>query len=190
MRVAARLFVVWMLSLPAMASGPSPHCGPQQDEVGKLVCSDATLAALDQRMDDFYTKAVLQSDDRPSLVADQRGWLQARDECAADPQPRACIADSYRTRIAELQIRNGLVMAPKAVAFSCDDKTQPFTAAFYNDIDPPAAVLTWGDDQAIALQAPAGSGIHYSTRGVDYREHQGEATVDFHGHALKCRPIR
>ncbi len=190
MRVAARLIVVWMLSLPAVASGPASDCGPQEDEIGKLVCSDSELAALDQRMDAFYKEAVLQSDDRPTLVADQRGWLQLRDECAARPAPRACVANSYRNRIAELQIRNGLVMAPKAVEFTCEDDTQPFTVAFYNDIDPPAAVLTWGDDQAIALQAPAASGIHYATRGVDYREHQGEATVDFHGHTLKCRPLR
>ena len=188
MRIAAGVFAVSILSLPVATAGPS-GCNAD-DDVGRQVCADAELSALDQRTNELYRQAVLQSDDRPTLIAAQRGWLQARDECADSPLARACIANSYRTRIAELQIQNGLVMAPEAVEFTCDDGSQPFTATFYNDIDPPAAVLTWGDDQVIALRAPATGGIHYATRGVDYREHKGEATVDFHGHALKCRPLR
>ena len=30
------------------------------------------------------------------------------------------------------------------------------------------------------FSAPSGSGIHYSTRGVDYREHQGEFSLTSH----------
>lgn len=185
MRVAACLVVVSLLPLAAVAS---PDC--ERSDVARMVCADAGLSALDRRTTELYTRAVLRSEDRPGLVAAQRGWMQSRDACADSAQPRACIADSYRTRIAELQIHSGLVMAPRTVEFACDDDRQPLTVAFYNDIDPRAAVLTWGDDQVIALQAPSGSGIHYSTRGVDYREHQGEVDVDFHGTALKCRPLR
>jgi uncharacterized protein len=65
---------------------------------------------------------------------------------------------------------------------------QPFAATFYNETDPPSAVLTHGDDQVIAFVAPSGSGARYEAANVEFWEHQGEASVEWRGKALVCRP--
>ncbi|MEG3050923.1 MAG: MliC family protein, partial [Thermomonas sp.] len=80
-----------------------------------------------------------------------------------------------------------LVVIPSAVEFRCDDNSKPFTATFYND-EPRAAVLTWGNDQAIVPAAPSASGARYAADGVEFWEHQGEAKVDFFGNKLTCKP--
>jgi uncharacterized protein len=61
---------------------------------------------------------------------------------------------------------------------------------FYNQLDPQAAVLTWGNDQAIVFPVPAASGARYGREGVDFWEHQGEATVEFYGTRMTCRAAK
>ena len=105
------------------------------------------------------------------------------------PDPRACTEQSYRTRIVELQIKSGQLVAPKAVSFACTGgKDDPFLATFYNETDPPSAAFTYGNDQVIAVVAPSGSGARYTAANVEFWEHQGEATVKWFGTELKCRP--
>ena len=75
---------------------------------------------------------------------------------------------------------------PSAVEYRCDDNSKPFTATFYND-EPRAVVLTWGNDQAIVPAAMSASGARYAADGVEFWEHQGEASVDFFGNTLTCK---
>ncbi len=74
-----------------------------------------------------------------------------------------------------------------AVEYRCDDNSKAFTATFYNDA-PRAAVVTWGNDQAIVPEAPSASGARYAAQGIEFWEHQGEARVDFFGNKLTCTP--
>ena len=157
----------------------------------KLICQDAGLAALDRRMADVFAAAIQAwpADVAAEQRAYQRGWIAGRNECWKDPDPRACTEQSYRTRIVELQIKSGQLVAPKAVGFACTGgKDEPFLATFYNETDPPSAVFTYGDDQVVAFVAPSGSGARYTAANVEYWEHQGEATVQWFGTELKCRP--
>jgi uncharacterized protein len=48
--------------------------------------------------------------------------------------------------------------------------------------------MVFGNDQAIVFPQPAASGAKYGRTGVEYWEHQGEASVDFFGNKLSCRP--
>ena len=50
--------------------------------------------------------------------------------------------------------------------------------------------MTWGNDQAIVFPQPAASGAKYGRVGIEYWEHQGEASVDFFGNKLSCKPVR
>jgi uncharacterized protein len=100
----------------------------------------------------------------------------------------ACITEAGKTRQVQRQLESGAVATPAAVAFDCDGDDRPFTAVFYNDLEPEAAVLTWGDDTAIVFPALAASGARYAGNGVEFWEHQGEARVDFRGQPLVCRP--
>nr|WP_298124560.1 MliC family protein [uncultured Pseudoxanthomonas sp.] len=166
---------------PALAP-PSFDCAKAASEAEKLVCTDAELAALDHQLAARYAEA---KDIDPAV---QRGWVKGRDECWKADDARLCVLESYRTRLVELAI-HAPVVVPKAVEYRCDDNSKPFTMTYYNDLDPQAAVMTWGNDQAIVFPQPAASGARYGRSGIEYWEHQGEASVDFFGNKLSCRPV-
>lgn len=166
---------------PALAP-PSFDCAKAASEAEKLVCTDAELAALDRQLAARYAEA---KDIDPAV---QRGWVKGRDECWKADDARLCVLESYRTRLVELAI-HAPVVVPKAVEYRCDDNSKPFTMTYYNDLDPQAAVMTWGNDQAIVFPQPAASGARYGRSGIEYWEHQGEASVDFFGNKLSCRPV-
>jgi len=172
-------------------SAPTFDCGKASGLVEKLICEDAGLAALDRRMAEVYTKA---TKEWPANVAKeqrtyQRGWIKGRNDCWKADDPRACTQLSYRTRIVELQIKSGQLMAPTPVGYACTgSEDKPFFATFYQQTDPPSAVITYGNDQVIAFVAPSGSGAKYTASNVELWEHQGEASVNWFGTMLTCHP--
>ena len=104
------------------------------------------------------------------------------------PQPEA--TSEQRKLMVELAIAAPGAAVPKPVAFRCSNNREPFTMTYYNDIDPQAAVMMLGNDQAIVFPQPAASGAKYGRVGVEYWEHQGEASVDFFGNKLSCTPVK
>jgi uncharacterized protein len=181
-------------SAPDAAAQAAPattsfNCATASGEDEKIVCADPALAALDRQLASVYADALAAPGaDTNTLKATQRGWVKGRGDCwKADDKP-ACVRESYLTRLVELQINSGKVIVPTPVEYACDDASKPFTVVFYNDLDPKAAVITWGDDQAIAFPKPSASGIRYGRDGLDFQEHQGVATVDFWGNKLSCKP--
>lgn len=176
---------------PAADPAPSFDCAAAADESEKIVCADPALAALDRRLAAVYADALASPRaDAAMIKAGQRGWIKGRADCwKADDKP-ACVREAYLTQIVQLQLDSGQVMVPSAVEYRCDEASKPFTVTFYNDLDPRAAVITWGSDQAIAFPRPAASGARYGREGLDFWEHQGEAKVDFYGNALTCTPVR
>ncbi|CAN7168456.1 MliC family protein [Pseudoxanthomonas sp. LjRoot168] len=167
---------------PAL-SPPSFDCAKAQAVAERLVCGDAELAALDRQLARRYADA------RDTDPATQRGWAKGRDDCWKADDLRLCVLESYRTRLVELAIAAPGVVVPKTVEYRCSDNRLPFTMVYYNDIDPQAAVMTWGNDQAIVFPQPAASGAKYGRVGIEYWEHQGEASVDFFGNKLTCKPV-
>ena len=170
-----------------VASAPSFDCSRSPGEFEQMVCKDPALSALDRQLADTFAQALAKATDKETLQATQRGWIKSRDECwKADDKP-ACVREAYIVRIVDLRVQHNLVVIPTAVEYRCDDNSKPFTAAFYND-EPRAVVLTWGDDQAIVPAAMSASGARYAARGIEFWEHQGEASVDFFGNTLSCKP--
>lgn len=169
-------------------AGPSYDCAKAQD-VEQRVCQSAELSVLDRRMAAAYKSNLAATDaaTQKRLRAEQRGWLRSRDECWKASDQNLCITLSYQMRLVQLQIQSGAVMAPKAVEFACGENSKPFTAAFYDKLEPHAAILTYGGDQTIAIIQRSASGAHYSNDGVDFREHQGEARVTWYGTQLTCK---
>jgi uncharacterized protein len=161
---------------------PSFDCAKAVSEAERLVCGDAELAALDRQLSARYREA------KDADPAAQRGWAKGRDDCWKAPDARLCVLEAYRTRLVELAIAAPGTVVPKAVEYRCSNNREPFTMTYYNDLDPQAAVMTLGNDQAIVFPQPAASGAKYGRVGVEYWEHQGEASVDFFGNKLSCRP--
>ncbi|MGE8217118.1 Membrane-bound lysozyme-inhibitor of c-type lysozyme [compost metagenome] len=165
---------------------PSFDCAKAASEAETLVCGDARLAALDRQLAALY-KRVQTSPDELDIAAEQRGWVKGRDACWQAVDRHRCVLESYQTRIVELNIGSGTVAAPTPVQYQCDDASKPVSVVFYNELDPQAAVVSWGKDQAIVFPAQAASGSRYTREGVEFWEHQGEATLDFYGTALSCK---
>lgn len=179
------------VSPPAAAATdgkPSFNCAAAASEAEKLVCSDPALAALDRRLAEVYARAsAAPGADQGRLAAEQHGWAKGRDDCWKSIERSRCVSEAYMTRTAQLQIDNGEAPAPEAAAYECDDTSKRFTVVYYNDLDPKTAVVTWGDDQALAFPMMAASGARYGREGMEIWEHQGELSVDFHGNRFTCR---
>ena len=171
---------------PVADATPSFDCAKASSEAEKLVCSTPALAALDRRLAEVYAAAKAKMPDN-EVVGWQRGWVKGRDECWKSEDKPRCVEESYKTRIVELLINTTDVMVPTPVEYACDDNSKPFTMVFYNDLDPRAAVMTWGNDQAIVFPVPAASGARYGREGAEFWEHPGEVKVDFFGNALTCK---
>ncbi len=177
----------------ATASGPSFDCGQAEGQVQELICSNDSLAALDRLLADVYAIALenFPRDELAGLKAEQRGWIKGRDDCWKAEDVSACVAEEYYRRTVALQIQSGQLMAPTPVSYNCEtSQPMPFTAVFYRDTRPASVVLTYGQDQVIAFATPSASGARYSSGGVEFWEHQGEATVNWFGEQWKCRVIR
>lgn len=168
---------------------PSFDCAKAESVAEKLVCTDYGLAGLDNRLAEVYAAELAKPDASKDLAAYQRGWVKGRDDCWKADDKHLCVEEAYRTNIAYLQINSPGAMAATPVEFKCDDNSKPFTMAYYNNYDDKPAVIRLGNDQAIIFPQPAASGAKYGRTGIEFWEHQGNATVDFFGIKLECSPM-
>jgi len=166
--------------------GPSFDCAKAANDAEKTVCGDARLSALDRELAALYREAQTGPGEL-DVAAEQRGWIKGRDACWQAVDANRCLLESYQTRIVELRLASPSAPAAKAVQYACDDASKPLSVAFYNALDPQVAVIRLGRDQAIAFAAPSASGARYTREGVEFWEHQGEATLDFYGTRLSCK---
>ena len=177
------------VAVRAQPAGPTFDCGKAAGKVETLICADASLATLDRRLADVYARAITESPAHEAATqkALQRGWIKGRDDCWKSAAVKTCVEREYRSRIVELQIVSGQVQGLAPVSFRCTGApAAPVTATFYNETEPPSAVLTVGTDQVIAFRQPAASGISYTGNDVDYREHQGAVTLKWFGATIAC----
>jgi len=169
---------------------PSFDCAKAHAEAEQQVCGDARLAALDRQLAALY-KRVQTSPDELDIAAEQRGWIKGRDACSRAVDPHRCLVESYQTRLVELTLNAGGIQVPAKVEYRCDDNSKPVTAVFYNDIDPTAAVISWGNDQAIVFPVPVtreeNNGGRWGREGVDLRTHNDQTTLEFYGTTLQCQ---
>jgi uncharacterized protein len=176
MEASMRILVV-LLSVCALAvllaSSPSFDCAKAAGQVEALLCKDEDLAKLDRKMAEVYNAALraMSEGDRKTERAAQQQWLKDRNakretwrsesRCAQGRDVKNCVTALYEARIAELQIKSGLVRVPAPVLYDCDN-AETVTAYFYNDTPIPAAVLNLGSAaQDLAILHPSGSGARY-----------------------------
>ncbi len=168
---------------------PSFECSKAESEAEKLVCSDYSLAAHDNRLAELYAAALANPEASDDLAATQRGWVKGRDDCWKADDKKTCIAEAYMTRIAELQINSPGAVAATPVEFTCNDDSKPLAMAYYNAYDNTPAVITLGSDQTIIFPQNAASGARYGRTGISFWEHQGKVSVDFFGIKLECTAL-
>lgn len=140
----------------AAPAAPSFACAAARSAAETLVCKDAELMSLDTWLASVLAKAQRAEPANAAaarLAAEQADWAKARDACATTPsEARACIADAYRHRIAELGARWQLVPPEQTVRFSCDDASEA-VATFYNAEPLPSARVEIGDATEVFVGA-------------------------------------
>lgn len=166
--------------------GPSFDCAKAASDAEKTVCGDARLSALDRELAALY-KAAQTGPGELDVAAEQRGWIKGRDACWQAVDANRCLVESYQTRIVEVRLSSASAPAAKAVQYTCDEASKPLSVVFHNELDLQVAVVRLGRDQAITFAAPSASGSRYTREGVEFWEHQGEATLEFYGTRLSCK---
>ncbi|WP_052408821.1 lysozyme inhibitor LprI family protein [Paraburkholderia acidipaludis] len=84
----------------SLAHAASFHCPHNASASERLICSDPQLSALDDKLAALYRGAVEATPDTTALEADRISQWQWRQHNCKD---KACVADWYDRRIAELQ---------------------------------------------------------------------------------------
>lgn len=180
----------------AAASESSKHPGPsfsctraKPSSTEALICADAGLSALDRKLAAVYAAASRKATNEspPGLKAEQRGWIQGRDDCWKRPEQHTCVRDEYVRRIAELQARYRLVPGTVPVFFACNDNPADEIVATYFKTTPPTLIAERGDSVSLMFLQPSASGARYQGRNETLWEHQGEALVTWGPGASEMR---
>jgi uncharacterized protein len=158
-RASALLAISLGLPAAALAEGPTFNCAKAQGEVEKLICSDASLAALDRRLDEVYKAASAKAKGKLAtpLREEQRGWVKGRNDCwKANGQQtwitatwtvdtvKDCVDAQYRLRTSELQAVWRL-LPPKTVSYACQNNPANEVVANLFETDPPTIRMERGD---------------------------------------------
>jgi uncharacterized protein YecT (DUF1311 family) len=176
------------LALPAasLAAAPTFDCAKAQGEVEQLICRDAALATLDQRLATAYKAATASAKGNLAtrLREEQRGWVKARNECwkAKGVETwitatwtvktvEACVDAQYRLRTSELQALWRL-LPPRTVSYACQGNPANEVVANFFDTDPATIRLERGDRTATLWRVGAASAGKYEGQNVSV-VHQG-----------------
>lgn len=93
--------ILGVMACVQSASAASFDCTKASTSVEKMICANATISALDDKLSQAYaaTAAKASGDDRKRLLAEQKHWLKTtRDVCSSD----VCLIHAYWSRQAEL----------------------------------------------------------------------------------------
>ncbi len=174
-----KAFVVTVVLLALSGRCWSMHqafdCNKASSRVGKLICTNAELGALDQKMSSVYAQAQeKESDGRLSnLETEQRAWIMRRYAC----EKATCVSRVYRERIADLQAQYRLVMANGPFFFLCLSKPAGELKVSFFETDPPTMIAELVKQTVLMRLQPSASGTRYQGKSASYWEHHDEAMV-------------
>lgn len=180
-RLQLAALCIGYFGLPAVtqAQAPTFDCAKASGEVETLICKDAALAALDQRLAETYKAAQAKASGEmaKALREEQRGWISGRNDCwkASDQtwitatwtvaSVRDCVDAQYRLRISELQALWRL-LPPTTVSYACNGNPANEVVANYFATDPPTIRLERGDRTATLWRVVQGAEGLYEGQNV------------------------
>ncbi|RON09893.1 hypothetical protein BK659_08230 [Pseudomonas brassicacearum] len=166
----------------ANAAPPSPlfktsfDCAKASASVEKLICRDPQLAQMDIELTRLYRLALTDehSVSRPDKVMiDQQFWIEARNQCASTPAPKACTIRSYAERAHQLRQGSAIVrtkdpdrLTEGPLVFRCTGINALIAATFFST-QPGVVYLKWANSSITLSQVQSDSGTHYT--GKDYQ---------------------
>lgn len=176
----------------ALAQGPTFDCTKAQGEVEELICSDASLAALDQKLAEVYKEASAKAKDglATELRETQRGWIGGRNDCWKAKQQtwitatwtvdtvQDCVAAQYRLRTSELQAAWQL-LPPQTVSYTCQNNPANEVVANFFATDPATIRLERGDRTVTLWQVGAAGEGKYEGQNVSLVHDGGTMQVSW-----------
>ncbi|MHC8354187.1 hypothetical protein ACYZTL_02820 [Pseudomonas sp. LB3P81] len=151
-------------------------CATASATVEKLICRTPQLKQMDIELTRLYRLAL--TDDhsvpRPDKVEiEQRFWVDARNQCSAGADPKACTIRSYAERAHQLRQGSAIArtkdpsrLTDGPVAFRCAGFNALIAATFFN-VEPRVVYLKWANTSVTLIQVPNDFATQYN--GKDYR---------------------
>lgn len=96
-----RLIVLGIFFIVPSAHAASFDCAKASTTMEKAICSDASLSVLDEKLNEAYRQSLVNTQDRKTLISDQRQWLR---DTAMYCQQLSCLKAAYQTRLLQLTI--------------------------------------------------------------------------------------
>lgn len=93
------LLCAFLCMAPVTVGAASFSCDGKLTAVGKMICTDSELSALDVRLTALYSIELAMSHSKRELSSSQRAWLKERRSKCRD---ESCLTALYRRRIDEL----------------------------------------------------------------------------------------
>lgn len=176
----------------ALAQGPTFDCVKASGEVEKMICNDASLAALDRKLDHVYKDASAKAKNNlaTKLREDQRGWIKGRNDCwKAKAQTwitatwtvdtvKACVDAQYRLRTSELQALWQLI-SPKTISYTCQNNPANEVVANFFETDPATIRLERGDRTVTMWLVGAASEGNYEGQNISLVHKSNELKVSW-----------
>lgn len=146
-------------------------CALAKVTIEKLICRDPQLKQMDMEVFRLYRLALTDERAVPppkKIIVDQQFWVDARSQCGADPDPKACAIRRYAERAH--QLRQGSTIArtkdPYRLtegpeAFRCNGLNGAVTASFFM-MQPGLVYLKWANGAVTLSQVASDSGTRYT----------------------------
>lgn len=156
---------------PAAPIRTTFDCALAKVSIEKLICRDPQLKQMDMEVFRLYRLALTDERSVPppkKISIDQQFWVDARSQCGADPDPKACAIRRYAERAH--QLRQGSTIARTKdpyrltegpVAFRCNGLNGAVAASFFM-MQPGLVYLKWANGAVTLSQVASDSGTRYT----------------------------
>ncbi|MHC8286523.1 MliC family protein [Pseudomonas sp. XS1P51] len=146
-------------------------CANTKASIEKLICRDPQLAQMDLELTRLYRLALTDERSVPppdKVMIDQQFWIDARNQCASEPAPKACTIQRYAERAHQLRQGSAIVrtkdpdrLTEGPLAFRCTGLNTLIAATFFTT-QPSVVYLKWANTSITLSQIQSDSGTHYT----------------------------
>ncbi|MEM1428011.1 MAG: hypothetical protein AAGG09_00985 [Pseudomonadota bacterium] len=160
--VTAAVFLAGAGAALAQEDRPSIDCGAASGVVTAMVCSDTQIGASDGRLARHVDSVVsiLEEDDSDDAAEamtafeeSQEAWVATRDACRRSGDPRACVAEAYADREAQLVTTFQLEEPANTASYTCPGEAAGGLSISFYDLETRAVRIEGAGDEAVTGKA-------------------------------------
>lgn len=167
--------------------------------IENLICQDPDLTRLDRLLGEVLSNGSRGSSatdtadkQRDEMVAAQRSWREARDDCWRAEDPRNCTLAHYEKRILELQVGFGQVVPAQQGQYVCEgagDTPEGLSLSFYR-ADIPAVLAEFRGERMLLIgERSQGEGA-FRAEELTLTRKRGEVTLQWRERAQGSKPAQ